>query len=69
VLNLYISPEQGQMACRLCMGIYYPSSKVSWRKREPKRLRAWLGWFQRQVNKGSKKKGSERAGSSPDTGT
>lgn len=49
VLNLYIQPQQEAMGCRHCMGIIYPSQKVSWHKREPKRLRAWLRKFNKDV--------------------
>ncbi len=67
VLNLYVNPSWGLMGCRRCLAVVYPSQKVSWRKREPKRLKAWLGWFQRQVESSKNgKEGFKRSCSRPD---
>lgn len=53
VLNLYVF--QDRFACRRCLNIFYPSAKQSSHTREPKRLKAWLKWFDRQVHRYEKK--------------
>lgn len=68
-LRLFVYPPAA-LGCRVCLKIDYTSRRENWRRREPKRLRAWLGWFGKGVGQFAEKShGDERLGVPADPGS